>query len=310
MKESIKWEYYKYKRYCSIIKHKFSGKYFSQYAKRNLLSEKEGNDKIYNLLCSDLPCVISRFGQTEMSILAYREAKKLNKKEENNDANLETNAGFFPCDPNLIDNFSDYILESIHNIDLLGIWYNRAEEFIVEKYMPSTSVTGLTGLEPYLFSEPWSRCLKGKKILVVHPFIESIKQQYIIHDKLFNNKEILPDFELITLKAVQTIAGERDERFSTWFDALGYMEKQMDNIDYDIAIIGCGAYGMPLALHAKDMGKKAVHMGGATQILFGVSGRRWDQNPNISKFYNEFWIRPNQNEMVLGQSKVENACYW
>ena len=61
----------------------------------------------------------------------------------------------------------------------------------------------------------------------------------------------MPEFELKTLKAVQTIAGEKDERFSTWFEALEYMFEETMKIDFDIAIIGCGAYGMPLAAKLK-----------------------------------------------------------
>ena len=33
------------------------------------------------------------------------------------------------------------------------------------------------------------------------------------------------------------------------------MKMQMDEEDYDIALIGCGAYGMSLAAHAKRKGK-------------------------------------------------------
>lgn len=34
----------------------------------------------------------------------------------------------------------------------------------------------------------------------------------------------------------------------------------MDAYDYDVAIIGCGAYGMHLAAHAKRKGKIAIHL--------------------------------------------------
>ena len=50
------------------------------------------------------------------------------------------------------------------------------------------------------------------------------------------------------------------------------MKSQMDQTDYDIALIGCGAYGFPLAAHAKRMGKQAIHMGGSLQLLFGIRG--------------------------------------
>jgi len=52
---------------------------------------------------------------------------------------------------------------------------------------------------------------------------------------------------LLTLKAVQTIANTKDDRFDTWFDALDYMYNEALKLDFDVALIGCGAYGYPLA---------------------------------------------------------------
>ena len=81
-------------------------------------------------------------------------------------------------------------------------------------------------------------------------------------------------------------------------------------IDFDIAIIGCGAYGFPLAAHVKRKGKQAIHMGGATQILFGIKGNRWEEHDIISKLFNEHWIRPNKNETPKNSGNIEDACYW
>jgi hypothetical protein len=98
------------------------------------------------------------------------------------------------------------------------------------------------------------------------------------------------------------------------------MEDRMDSTEYDIALIGCGAYGFPLAAHAKRMGKKAVHLGGALQILFGIKGKRWE-DPNYSvgfgnrtnpylEMFNEYWVRPSADECPKDAKSVENGCYW
>ena len=129
-------------------------------------------------------------------------------------------------------------------------------------------------LEPWFADDPWTQALAGKKVLVIHPFDELIQEQYAKREQLFPQKNILPEFKLITLKAVLTIAGSKDERFDTWFDALDYMCSEADKIDFDVAIIGCGAYGYPLAAHIKRSGKIAIHLGGVTQALFGIKGKR------------------------------------
>ena len=57
------------------------------------------------------------------------------------------------------------------------------------------------------------------------------------------------------------------------------MKAQIDKEDFDICLIGAGAYGFPLAAYVKRKGKKAVHLGGALQLLFGIKGSRWE-DPN------------------------------
>jgi hypothetical protein len=146
--------------------------------------------------------------------------------------------------------------------------------------------------------------------LVIHPFTESISRQYNSNrGKIFSNPNVLPKFELFTVKAVQSIAGNKTA-FNNWFEALDYMFIEAIKIDFDVAIIGCGAYGLPLAAKIKQYGKKAIHLGGATQILFGIKGNRWDKIPEISQLYNDYWIRPLNSEKPQYVDKVEGACYW
>ena len=97
------------------------------------------------------------------------------------------------------------------------------------------------------------------------------------------------------------------------------MKTRMDATDYDIALIGCGAYGFPLAAHAKRMGKQSVHLGGALQLLFGIRGKRWE-NPNYGvrelgngaylQLINETWVRPSDQDKPATADQVEEACYW
>ena len=120
---------------------------------------------------------------------------------------------------------------------------------------------------------------------------------------------MLPEFDLKTVRAVQSIAGT-DCGFASWFDALDAMYEQAMATDFDVALLGCGAYGFPLAARLKMAGKTALHMGGVTQMLFGIKGRRWDDDPAASRLYNRYWIRPDPTEVPPGSAEVENGCYW
>lgn len=274
---------------------------------------KETNRLISQMIDSNKPFMISRFGSTELS--AINNYYKINRNSmhsfsEKVKRTLCNNSGFFPNDEKLMGAFVELILQRSREADIFGLWNDKLELFTISQFATKARGIDLFCLEPYYDLESsWTHALEGKKILVVHPFEETIMKQFLNRKHLFD-KEFWPDnCELTIVKAVQTIAGQKDERFETWFDALEYMEKEIVKKDFDIAIIGCGAYGLPLASYVKKLGKQAIHLGGATQLLFGIGAKRWD-NTEISRFYNEFWTRPASNEKPRNATIVENGCYW
>lgn len=233
---------------------------------------------------------------------------------------LNVLSGVFPPTQKTAERFSERYLRDIPEIDLLGCHQ------YYEKFMPLREDVIRVQLEmlyPFFVERPWTRALKGKNVLVIHPFTESIHEQYKRRNLLFKNQDVLPDFNLITLKAVQSIGGTCAD-YSSWFDALEAMENQISQIEFDICILGCGAYGLPLAAHVKRLGKKAVHLGGGTQLLFGILGKRWveqyydtwhyrpgiDIDINYRPLFNKYWISPKASERPANAGKVENACYW
>lgn len=299
------------------------------------LDRQQANDLIFELLSNDKPCMISRFGTGEIGIvnnyLTVHSNDSLIKRSLDyiTDStglpwwdklvykSMHLNAGIFPTNIETLERFSERYLNDIPLIDLLGS-FNYTERFMPLR--DDVINVHLECLYPFFVEKPWTRILTGKKVLVVHPFVETIRQQHEQHRKLFDNPLIYPDYKLLTVKAVQSNAGA-DVPFTDWFEALKYMEDAISQIDFDFAIIGCGAYGLPLAAHVKRMGKKSIHFGGGSQLLFGIKGKRWDNdayhwpnlpqlNTNYSSLYNEYWTRPNESETPKSANNVEGACYW
>ena len=225
---------------------------------------------------------------------------------------LFTNAGVFPAKKEICNKFSALYLEDIKNVDLLCKWNNIGENFISKFFCSKAKVIDNSFLEPYYFMDnPWSYALKGKKVLVIHPLSETIVNQYDTkRNKLFPNIKILPKFDLKVIKAVQSLDGKVRDEFTDWFDALDYMKNQINKIDFDVCIIGAGAYGLPLAGYVKKIGKQAIHIGGATQILFGIKGERWSNMEIISEFFNENWVFPKEEDKPEGYKNIEGGCYW
>ncbi|WP_209402391.1 hypothetical protein [Pseudozobellia sp. WGM2] len=288
---------------------------------------------IEQLLNAHAPCMIARFGSTELSMLVNHLGVKNGDKnllrflqgktqpwwyEDNRMQQMQDWSGFFPPTEEKIAQFCELMLQDMKQVDILGSWVAN-EQYVVDQM--KAQLVHLRLLEPFYASQPWTRALKGKKVLVVHPFTETIAKQYRKREKLFAHPDILPEFaSLALIKAVQTL-GQGNDAFSDWFEALQWMKDEIDKQDYDVCLIGCGAYGFPLAAHVNRQGKKAVHIGGALQLLFGIKGKRWeDPQYGVPQwgipegFYpalmNEHWVRPGEMEKPKTAEQVEGACYW
>lgn len=288
---------------------------------------QEANDLVYETLVTGKPCMISKFGTVELSTIVshINASEKLSLKIVNDffqnnlslnprfsDKRLKINAGFFPNTPENCEKFVQLNLSILGEIDILGSYISQ-ETYINSYLNRNCKKINLEGYyAPFLWANPWTRVLEDKKVLVIHPFVESIKYQYETNrDKLFKDPMVLPRFkELHLIKAVQSLGGNNAE-FSDWFEALESMKEQIRNKDFDIALIGCGAYGMPLAAYVKQLGKQAVHLAGWTQMLFGIYGKRWvEDQQEFSKFINDCWIRPIKDETPVSAKQVEGGCYW
>ncbi len=282
--------------------------------------------RIMGKLLDDQPVMIARLGANELSTLVnYLGVKKKMRNvlsyisgdspswwwNEKTIELLNTGAGFFPSTEKKVEQFCELMLDDLTMVDILGSWLPYERYF--EEELRKAEKVQLLSLDPYWAEKPWTRALEGKKVLVVHPFSETIKRQYKKRKYLFENN-LLPEFELKTIKAVQSIAGEKTP-FADWFEALDYMKAEIDKVDYDICLIGAGAYGFPLAAHVKRMGKKSFHIGGSLQLLFGIKGKRWE-SPDYHHTYdypglvNKHWVSPNEDEKPAHANKVEDGCYW
>lgn len=340
MDEKKRWDLYERKnyivRYLYYRRSQISEKLFGheywplpyREARKKLLSIESTNQLITEAILEGKPYWVGRFGGTEMNaIFEYLKHDVYPEYDNSVDAmnRLCELSGFFPNDVELGKRFVTEMLECCSDIDLQAAWGRYMADYVYDTYQPKTVLTRLDRIEPWnlYFSNPkltpWSSALKGKKVLVIHPFAETIESQYkqkrtLIFENIYDADDILPDFELTTLKAVQTLAGETDSRFANWFEALEWMKRECENIEFDVAIIGCGAYGYPLAAHVKKLGKVAIHLAGATQLLFGIKGKRWEEEHIYKKFcktvINEYWVRPGMNESIANQNKVESSCYW
>lgn len=282
------------------------------------ITGEQANEWIWKGLTSNRPYMIGRLGGFELAVaiasktpLNLQNIWRLIKGEiviigwnKKTSASFCNNAGFFPNDKNLFVRFGNLVEQDIPQCDILASFCSNEKFF--DNLMLDTKKIKPLDLEPFHHPNPWTKALEGKKVLVVHPYKDSILHQWELRDKLFPTRDFLPEFDLQIIKAVQSAAGNPCG-FKNWFEALDYMKHEIEQCDFDIALIGCGAYGFHLAAHIKRMGKKAVHLGGFLQIMFGIMGKRWEGKYS---FVNDYWIRPLQSDVIKNAQSIENGCYW
>ncbi len=224
---------------------------------------------------------------------------------------LKDNAGVFPLNTTTVDRFIFEQIDAVGQADILVKWGNMVgQETLKKLYAPKAVWVRASVLEPFLFEFPWTMALEGKRVLVIHSYAELIQEQYKKREFLFKNPNVLPKFDLQTYEAVQSIGG--NDNYSSWVEALEKMEEDIEKLEFDIALIGCGAYGMPLGGYIKEyLHRQAIHVGGALQLYFGIKGKRWETAYNYGeRFYNEYWVRPGEKEKPKNWENVEGGCYW
>ena len=115
----------------------------------------------------------------------------------------------------------------------------------------------------------------------------------------------LSPFYPLFYKSYNTSAGNHIH--SNWEETLNIMKEDIKNIDFDIALISCGGYGLLLGDFIKELGKGAIYVGGGLQLQFGVMGKRWEHNEMFLQ--SQKWIRPSKDELPPHPERIEGGCY-
>lgn len=271
-----------------------------------------GNDTILKLLKLNRPFLAGRMGHAESVVAGLvfsmdkihfgrRFFDKVKYKIYENDE-------FWPVDDNLVMRQGRDAVADIQQFDVYVCWDTFLERFFSRYIVPNECArVDFYSLEPFCHEVPWSSGLAGKNVLVICPYSNTVLRQYEKRKQLWQDERMLPDFKLFTLKSVY--GRPSAPGCATWFDALEKMYQDAMQIDFDVAILACGTFAIPLGVRFKRAGRSAITMCGVTQILFGIKGKRWDDRAYVSKFYNEYWVRPDQEELPDFAKKVEKGCY-
>tara|TARA_E500000178_G_scaffold350886_1_gene410748 strand:+ start:6858 stop:8537 length:1680 start_codon:yes stop_codon:yes gene_type:complete len=234
---------------------------------------------------------------------------------------MKNNAGIKLSQEDSVIYYSNLYLSAFDNCDFLGAWEPQGDyighiaqshAFMQNYYRTRTFIWAYTfDIFHYIYNQPWTQALQKKRILLISPFQETLQEQIPIRRFIYDNVDLFPNCEFITLKPPQTQADQPSSEFAVEFDKFKTNVNELLD-DFDVALVSCGGYANPICSHIYSKGKSAIYVGGVLQMYFGILGNRWlKERPDIVKlFYNSYWKRPKVSERPMNYNKVENGCYW
>lgn len=208
--------------------------------------------------------------------------------------------GLFPPQAAFYRRWAGPFAEAVRRLDCLGLALHtlEANREIVEHhriearpmYYPDQEPTRTV---PNDESRCWLPRLRGRRVLLVSAFASVLAAR--ANRETFeavwahNGK---PWFEPASVEALDVPYGYLPstwERYPTSFEVLDDVTARIAEREFDVAIVGAGALGIPIAACVKGMGRVGISLGGPIQPLFGVRGARWLADPEWRVFVNDTW---------------------
>ena len=253
------------------------------------------------------PFFLARFGGSDYYIIVTELYKTNDKNLIENYINHVSNFnGYYDKETDSekrIENFKKYceILESIYyrqkiytycgkptiqaikkliNNKTSNPLYDKFSSYIVSNNIPVSNYTFIESVYPFL--NLFKEIEENKKILIISPFSESVKEQYKNKNNLIKNYTF-PNFELITYNTPITYNDTKDLSHiddscgNNWIEQSIKMCNDISEINFDIALISAGSYTMYLGNYiSSNMGKQSVYLGGVLNVIFNIYGKRYD----------------------------------
>ena len=236
------------------------------------LSLSESNDYIINLLSLNKNFMITRVGIGNETNLAFF-TDTLQSIDTKMLVSLSNNAGIYNITPDNLLKYAELYINAIKKSNALATFNGTMivqQEHFINNYKLDVLYSRV--LEPFYCSleniKPWTQHLQGKKVLIVNPFVKSFKKQLKEGFKIFKDpdkKLFMDNQEFVFYKSYNTAAGNSIHK--DWEETYDIMCKDISKLDFDIALLGCGGYGLPLCNFIyKEMNKSAIYVGGGLQF--------------------------------------------
>lgn len=279
------------------------------------LSIECSNKYLSELVLQNCPVSVVRLGIGSETYVAYEVMKnRIVRRHET----LDNNAGIYANDMNEVIEYAHIYDDAIKNSNALACFptsIHEEQDFFLDKYkLPALHNRSL---EPFYAIEdgliPWTHNLIDKKVLIISPFVKSFQRQLDNNFRMFQDKDIfLPNQRFVFYRSYNTSSG--NHLHTNWKETFELMKEDIQELDFEIALLSCGGYGLPLTDYIKtELKKQAIYIGGGLQLLFGVMGKRWEERDDWKEWIKNSpstFIYPSLEERPSNFERVESGCYF
>lgn len=228
--------------------------------------------------------------------------------------------GIFPADPSFYLDYSRFYAEHLRNLDSLGVCYCATEPEILRHYEVDVPLIHYPLQEPdRSVPDDEGNCylpsFRDKRLLIVCPFAgfladraegETFEAVWAktgkkwFHPRSVDHLEFPYGFEPATW-----------ERYDTAIDLYEELAAEMGRREFDVALIAAAGLAIPLASHAKNLGRVGIDLGGHLQVLFGVLGGRWRTWEWFRETYvTDAWVDLPERYRPARTDVCDGGAYW
>lgn len=268
-----------------------------------------GNQVIVDLLQQNKPFCVGRLSGA-LSTISMAVDKRQNPHASSVRDAITNDGMYHNNNDELLQLIENYI-DGIQSADYLACFPHlvvEEQKHFLNKFDHIKAIHNRS-LEPFYTDQtPWTKSLGDYRVLVVSSHTTSYGKQ-IADDNLPAIWNKGQQFELY--KSYNTLANNKPHE--NCIETLNVMKDDINKLDFDVAVLSCGGYGLMLCDHIKnELKRSCIYIGGALQLLFGVLGRRWISNALVRERLNDFnnFIFPVDEDRITGLETIESGCYW
>jgi len=229
--------------------------------------------------------------------------------------------GLFPADARAWQTFARRYREAVSQVDIATaqLHLSPIEVATIRELAPQRLTYFLDAEPDRSIPDRPEQCflsaLRDRRVLIVCPFARLLAER--ADRATFEAVWARTGkrwFEPATVDALEFPYGfepETERIFGNIDALLQHICDRVDARDFDVALIGAAGLAMPIAAHVKRRGRVAIDLGGHIQVLFGVKGKRWRNDPEwTGQYFNDAWIDMPTRYIPTRADVCDCGAYW